>query len=64
MRLYTFKNKLTDTQMMKIQKIKADKIRNRGFIPCVDGDGYVTYSQKQNSFRLNVRSSTDSLEDS
>ena len=44
MRLYTFKRKLTESQMMKIQKIRADKIRNRGFIPLVDGDGYVTYS--------------------
>ena len=60
-RLYSFKRKLTETQMMKIDKIKADRVRNKNIIPLVDGEGNITYSQKQNSFRLNHRSSRTSM---
>ena len=47
---------------MKIDKIKADKVRNKNIIPLVDGEGNITYSQKQNSFRLNNRSSRTSMQ--
>ena len=60
-RLYSFKRKLTESQIMKIEKIRNDKVKNKKIIPLVDGEGSVTYSQRLNSFRLNNKSSRASI---